>query len=385
MTPLAFALLLFCFQDADETAASMPASAPRTGGPADGRIQVARLAYERKDYPRAERELRAGLLLEPDRPELHLRLGIVLFRLRRYGDAIPEVERAVAANSTYLADSQIVGHCYAALGKMEEAVAWYRRVLEAKPTNREALRGLGNALEKLDRLDEAEEALRRSVAASPDYAPPLLSLGRVLVRRKQAAIAIPYLERARQLDPFEPDVEYELKRAYRDTGAEEKAEEASQRHRFLSEHRSGIDSMRNRLLANPGDLSALVGLAHHYDVIGDAVNAKATWERAYGLGRADGRLRAARAYSYVAIHEHAAAETLLLEWVKANPLDVPGWEALWFVRKQRGNAAGAEAAADKVRKLAAREPVDPPPLTTPTSAPSSAPAADSQPASQPAR
>ena len=30
------------------------------------------------------------------------------------------------------------------------------------------------------------------------------------------------------------------------------------------------------------------------------------------------------------------------------PMDVPAWEALWFVRKARGNAAGANEAAEKV-------------------------------------
>ena len=55
-------------------------------------------------------------------------------------------------------------------GKLDEAVACYRRALELKPDFAEAHNNLGNALKDQGKLDEAIACYRRALELKPDYA-----------------------------------------------------------------------------------------------------------------------------------------------------------------------------------------------------------------------
>ena len=64
-------------------------------------------------------------------------------------------------------------HYYAALdlfadGKHDEALAEYRKALEADPTLTEALHGMARTLQDLERVDEAIEVSRRIAELDPD-------------------------------------------------------------------------------------------------------------------------------------------------------------------------------------------------------------------------
>ena len=53
-------------------------------------------------------------------------------------------------------------------GKLDEAVACYRRALELKPDYAEAHNNLGNALKDQGKLDEAVACYRRALELKPD-------------------------------------------------------------------------------------------------------------------------------------------------------------------------------------------------------------------------
>ena len=55
-------------------------------------------------------------------------------------------------------------------GKLDEAVACYRRALELKPDYAEAHNNLGNALKDQGKLDEAVACYRRALELKPDFA-----------------------------------------------------------------------------------------------------------------------------------------------------------------------------------------------------------------------
>ena len=62
-------------------------------------------------------------------------------------------------------------------GKLDEAVACYRRALELKPDYAAAHNNLGNALQAQGKLDEAVACYRRAVELKPDYAEAHCNLG----------------------------------------------------------------------------------------------------------------------------------------------------------------------------------------------------------------
>ena len=55
-------------------------------------------------------------------------------------------------------------------GKLDEAMACYRRALELKPDYAEAHNNLGNDLGTQGKLDEAVACYRRALELKPDYA-----------------------------------------------------------------------------------------------------------------------------------------------------------------------------------------------------------------------
>ena len=65
-------------------------------------------------------------------------------------------------------------------GKLEEAVACYRRALELKPDYTEAHNNLGVALKEQGKMDEAAACCRRALELKPDYAEAHSNLGSVL-------------------------------------------------------------------------------------------------------------------------------------------------------------------------------------------------------------
>jgi tetratricopeptide (TPR) repeat protein len=55
------------------------------------------------------------------------------------------------------------------LGSWQQAVAWFRRAIEANRNNPPAYLNLAAALAQLDRLDEAHSAVKAGLALDPAY------------------------------------------------------------------------------------------------------------------------------------------------------------------------------------------------------------------------
>ena len=89
----------------------------------------------------------------------------------------------------------------AGLGRTEEALAEYDRVLAADPRDVEAMLGRVPLLLRQDRLDDAEVAARAAVARDPKSAEAWVALGNVLTRRQRLDEAARAYEEARVVDP----------------------------------------------------------------------------------------------------------------------------------------------------------------------------------------
>jgi tetratricopeptide (TPR) repeat protein len=85
--------------------------------------------------------------------------------------------------------------------RIEEALALFKRLVEADPENADALNALGYTMtDRTDRHEEARGYIERALALKPDSAAIIDSMGWVLFRLGRPAEALPYLERAFELD-----------------------------------------------------------------------------------------------------------------------------------------------------------------------------------------
>lgn len=149
-----------------------PAVAPYVArATATPRADVARLflhlgfAYQQlKDYGRAIETLQQGKRFAKDASVL-FQLGSVLEQQKRYADAERTFKEVLAKEPLNAPALNYLGYMLADRGdRLDEAVGYIKRALEAEPENASYLDSLGWAYYKMNRLDLAEESLGRASA-----------------------------------------------------------------------------------------------------------------------------------------------------------------------------------------------------------------------------
>jgi tetratricopeptide (TPR) repeat protein len=109
-----------------------------------------------------------------------------------------------------------LGRDLQAKGRLEEAIAAYRRAAALAPAAPEAHNNLGNALLEAGRPEEAAPCYRQALALRPDFAPALINLGNALGELEQLDEALAICRRAVQAAPLVPDAHNNLGAVLRD-------------------------------------------------------------------------------------------------------------------------------------------------------------------------
>ena len=136
-------------------------------------------------------------------------LGLVLFKLARYPEAVGPLRRSAdlhpgedALIKLAMAQGQAQDMA-ACLATLEEAA---RRL----PDSAAVRAYLGTTLRSLDRVDEALEAYRTALALDPEHVPALWGMGLALGMRGRPGEGKDVLKRAIRLDPAFPPPHFHL-------------------------------------------------------------------------------------------------------------------------------------------------------------------------------
>jgi len=123
-------------------------------------------------------------------------------QLRHWRNSITLFTRALTVtNNSYLAHNSL-GFALQSQGKIDEAMAHYRRALDIFPMYELALYNAGFVLHLKGKPDEAAGYYRKALSAKPDYADAHYSLGLILKVQGRPDEAISHL---RQAIKFKPD------------------------------------------------------------------------------------------------------------------------------------------------------------------------------------
>jgi predicted O-linked N-acetylglucosamine transferase (SPINDLY family) len=131
----------------------------------------------------------------------HGNFGAALLALRRYGEALPPLERAVAlapGDPTSLSNLATV---LRETDRLEEAIAVARRATEAAPADAPSWTVLASALFRAGRHDEALAAAERAIACEPANVEALNLKGSLLHSAGRVADAVDVFEQAISLAP----------------------------------------------------------------------------------------------------------------------------------------------------------------------------------------
>ncbi len=119
-------------------------------------------------------------------------------------------------------------------GKLQEAIAEFKKALAAEPTSVRINTQLGTCFTKVGQLSQATACFQRVIRTDPKSLVALLNLGALYVSQGQADKAIPYLQDALEIDPEVTDVHINLGIALDITGRSAEAFEHFQKASVLS-------------------------------------------------------------------------------------------------------------------------------------------------------
>ena len=154
-------------------------------------------AYEREDFEAAEALFRSALadgdLDDESRLAARGNLGILLNRLERWEDAIPEFGLALQESPDLFLALQGRGVAFSRSGRAAEALADFEAALSVQPGDAVILNERGLALTLLDRHAEAAEAFEQALQSDGRFAAARVNL-------RAAYVALGQEDRLHELD-----------------------------------------------------------------------------------------------------------------------------------------------------------------------------------------
>lgn len=131
-------------------------------------------------------------------------LGALAAKLKQAGrleEAVALYRRALAADPVFFEAHNNLGNLLKQQGELDQAIGHFQQALALRPQSGQTHNNLGNALQQQGRFDEALGHYRRAVALTPDLAELHNSLGSLLHVRGDWQEAVASYEQALTLQP----------------------------------------------------------------------------------------------------------------------------------------------------------------------------------------
>jgi Flp pilus assembly protein TadD len=203
------------------------------------------------DMPRALVVLYSILDAVPEFPPALHQLGVLYFRLQRYGDSLVAFERFLAVVPHKIGETRALGHDYYSLGRYADARAHYERVIAASPKDAEAVRGLALANMRLGDTDKSLALLKRALELDPKLDEAWTWMAQILFDRDELDAALEAAGHARDLAPFEPRPWFLLGQILMELGRDNEGLGARARFDELTAAAQEVRSLETRLLYDP--------------------------------------------------------------------------------------------------------------------------------------
>jgi tetratricopeptide (TPR) repeat protein len=140
----------------------------------------------------------------------HDNRGLFLFKAGRIDEALADYRRALAINPAYLNANNNLGHALAGQGRPAEAVPLYEVALRANPNHLEVRNNLANSLSDVGRLPEAMEHYEFVLARDPNHANALNGSAVALAMQNRLPEAKARLEHSVRIAPENPSAHNNL-------------------------------------------------------------------------------------------------------------------------------------------------------------------------------
>jgi Tfp pilus assembly protein PilF/4-amino-4-deoxy-L-arabinose transferase-like glycosyltransferase len=161
--------------------------------------------------------------LFPINPHAYINLATCFIHMKLWREAVENAGMATS-QAPHSGDAwYTLGIALAGAGRLDDALAAYRRAIALEPARPEFHTNLGNLFVDRGAFDEALPFLKEAARLRPANAVYHFNLGSLLARVGRLPEAIASLEQSVALDPKNPDALYNLALAYRNNGRSSEA------------------------------------------------------------------------------------------------------------------------------------------------------------------
>ena len=144
----------------------------------------------------AYRLIAAALKINNRAPDAHVNFANVLHALKREGEALAALERALALKPGDVDILRLRGNALLSLNRAEEALESFDAALKVNPRQPEALANRGTALAALGRAEEALRDFDAALTLAPHHPGALYNRGNALFDLGRPALALEAYDRA---------------------------------------------------------------------------------------------------------------------------------------------------------------------------------------------
>ena len=189
----------------------------------------------------------------PDSPRLAIGLGMALYGLGKYDDAVKSLLRGADLSPSDPTCYLFLARAYdSSPSQADDVIQRFQRYAQLQPGNANAQYYYAMSLWKGKRaqdpsldLHRIELLLKTSIALNPTFAEAHLQLGNLYSDQNHFATAIPEYQRAGELNPDLSDVYYRLGQAYVRTGDKDRAQEQFETYqRLRAQHLADLDKQK---------------------------------------------------------------------------------------------------------------------------------------------
>ncbi len=187
------------------------------------------IAFQRRDFTRAEQYIRKALHNAPEYPAALANLGLLLMESRRWADAIECFHTSLRIEHAQPGVWSNLGMALVQTGKYQEGAQACRTALNHDSGSADAYCNLGNALRAMGLREDALQALRKAITLRPAFAEAQNSLGNVLAEMDMLTSAMFAYETAREIKPEYVSPITNLAKLHREQGMLDQAEKLYRR------------------------------------------------------------------------------------------------------------------------------------------------------------
>ena len=171
-------------------------------------IDLSNEAFQEKNFQKVIDLLKKVIVLQPNKYEIYLRLGLACSALGNLNEAIGYLEKGVLINSNSSPIYCNLGNIYAELGNKNLALKNYLKAIEIDPKNFNANYNLGSYYFKIDDIQNAEKYLNLAVNITPNHLYPYNSLFLLYDRSNNYKKLNEILKKAKNFFPKNPIIKF---------------------------------------------------------------------------------------------------------------------------------------------------------------------------------